>query len=399
MKADLDLIRHFSPATVSSDGGRWFLLDLIKAIGCVLIVWHHLAVYSPMFDRVMWLAPDPFAALYNHGQLAVQAFLVVAGFLSAAQLLRFVPVSAHSLPAHFSVPHLLAKRYLRLAIPLMAALAFTVCVTALVRPWYPHDSLSDAPRVWTLVVHALMLQDLLGVPALSAGIWYVAIDFQLFAIAVGGVWLAGQIQRWQPRVNLRGLTVLLWLILSALSLDWWNRQDNLDVQGLYFFGSYGLGMLAYRVRLSRITAKGWSIIFVLGLFALWLEPRMRTGLAWGMALMLAALPPSASPDAASTAVASVGARWQRAISSLAEKSYSVFLVHFAVSLLVSAAWYQADWQDPWANLAGMCLSFALSLSAGSVLYRAVERRPATWGHLLLWQLAFVLSGGLAMALA
>ena len=70
-----------------------------------------------------------------------------------------------------------------------------------------------------------------------------------------------------------------------------------------------------------------------------------------------------------------------------------------VSLLVSAAWYQADWQDPWANLAGMCLSFALSLCAGSVLYRAVERRPATWRHLLLWQLAFVLSGGLAMALA
>lgn len=395
LKADLDSIRDFSPATASSDGGRWFLLDVIKAIGCVLIVWHHMAVYSPMFDRVMWLAPDPFAALYNHGQLAVQAFLVVAGFLSAAQLLRFVPVNAPALPARFSVPRLLAKRYLRLAIPLMAALTFTVCVTALVRPWYPHDSLSDAPRVWTLVVHALMLQDLLGVPALSAGIWYVAIDFQLFAIALGGVWLAGHIQRWQPRVNLRGLTVLLWLILSALSLNWWNRQDNLDVQGLYFFGSYGLGMLAYRVRLSRITAKGWSIIFVLGLFALWLEPRMRMGLAWGMALMLAASPSSA----ASEAVASVGARWRRAISSLAQKSYSVFLVHFAVSLLVSAVWFQADWQDPWTNLAGMCLSFALSLWVGSVLYRAVECRPATWGHLLLWQVAFGLSGGLAMALA
>ena len=351
-------------------------------------------MYSPMFDRVMWLAPDPFAALYNHGQLAVQAFLVVAGFLSAAQLLRWVPVNAQGLPARFSVPRLLAKRYLRLAIPLIAALTLTVCVTALVRPWYPHDSLSDAPRLWTLVVHALMLQDLLGVPALSAGIWYVAIDLQLFAIALGGVWLAGQIQRWQPRFNLRGLTVLLWLILSALSLDWWNRQDNLDVHGLYFFGSYGLGMLAYRVRLSRITVKGWSIIFVLGLFALWLEPRMRMGLAWGMALVLAALPDSS----ASAVVASVSTRWQRAISSLAQTSYSVFLVHFAVSLLVSAAWVKADWQDPWANLAGMCLSFALSLLVGTVLYRAVERKPATWSHLLLWQVAFVLSGGLTALL-
>jgi hypothetical protein len=77
----------------------------------------------------------------------------------------------------------------------------------------------------------------------------------------------------------------------------------------------------------------------------------------------------------------------------------VFLVHFAVSLLVSAVWFQADWQDPWVNLTGMCLSFALSLWVGTVLYRAVECRPATWGHLLLWQVAFALSGGLAMALA
>jgi hypothetical protein len=50
-------------------------------------------------------------------------------------------------------------------------------------------------------------------------------------------------------------------------------------------------------------------------------------------------------------------------------------------------------------LTGMCLSFALSLWVGTVLYRAVECRPATWGHLLLWQVAFALSGGLAMALA
>jgi peptidoglycan/LPS O-acetylase OafA/YrhL len=394
LKVCLDSIRDFPPATASSDGGRWFLLDVIKAIGCVLIVWHHLAVYSPMFDRAMWLAPDPLAALYNHGQLAVQAFLVVAGFLSAAQLLRFVPENAQGLPTGFSVPRLLAKRYLRLAIPLMAALTLTVCVTALVRPWYPHDSLSDAPRVWTLVVHALMLQDLIGVPALSAGIWYVAIDLQLFTIALGCVWLAGLIQLRQPRFNLRGVTVLLWLVLSALSLNWWNRQENLDVQGLYFFGSYGLGMLAYRVRLSRITAKGWAIIFVLGLFALWLEPRMRLGLAWGMALLLAAWPSTGS----SVVAASSRTRWQRGISSLAQTSYSVFLVHFAVSLLVSAAWFHADWQDPWANLAGMCLSFVLSLFAGTMLYRAVEHRTATWSHLLQWQVAFGLSGGLALAL-
>jgi len=240
--------------------------------------------------------------------------LVVGGFLSAAQLLRLVPVNAQSLSPDFSAARLIFKRFLRLSIPLMAALTLTVCVTALVRPWYPHSSLSAAPTVWSMVVHLLMLQDLIGVQALSAGIWYVAIDFQLFAIAVLCVAWAGQLQRWQPQFKLSGVTVLLWLVLSALSLVWWNRQENMDVQGLYFFGSYGLGMLAYRIRLSRITAKGWAIVFVLGLFALWLEPRLRMGLAWAMALMLAAWPqPVSTVD-----VDLHPARWRSAIASLAQ---------------------------------------------------------------------------------
>lgn len=391
----MDLNRNLSTAAASSDGGRWFLLDVIKALGCVVIVLHHLSVYSPMFDRGMLLAPTQWAVLYNHGQLAVQAFLVVGGFLSAAQLLRLVPVNAQHLPPDFSATGLIFKRFLRLSIPLIAALTLTVCVTALVRPWYPHSSLSAAPTVWSMVVHLLMLQDLIGVPALSAGIWYVAIDFQLFAIAVLCVAWAGQLQRWQPQFKLSGVTVLLWLVLSALSLVWWNRQENMDVQGLYFFGSYGLGMLAYRTRLSRITAKGWVIVFVLGLFALWLEPRLRMGLAWAMALMLAAWPRT---DTSQRVVAD-RPRWQQFISSVAQKSYSIFLTHFAISLIVSAAWFNAGWQDSWANLAGMGVSLALSLGAGTVLYRAVESRPATWRHLLAWQMAFVLSGLAVMTLA
>ena len=56
-----------------------------------------------MFDRVMLLAPVQLAALYNHGQLAVQAFLVVGGFLTASQFLRVRPANVQGLPAHFSV--------------------------------------------------------------------------------------------------------------------------------------------------------------------------------------------------------------------------------------------------------------------------------------------------------
>ena len=371
------------------------MLDVIKAIACLVIVLHHLSVYSPMFDRVLLLAPTQLAILYDHGRLAVQAFLVVGGYLTAVQLWRAVPASAPRLPSAFSVPRLLGKRFLRLATPLMAALTFTVLVTALVRPWFAHSSLSAAPTLWSMAVHMLMLQDVLGVQAFSAGIWYVSIDFQLFAIAVSTVWLSGQLQRWQPQWKLRGLMVLLWFVLSALSLLWWNRQENMDVAGLYFFGSYGLGMLAYRVRLSRITVKGWAIIFVLGLLAFWLEPRLRMGLAWLLALLLAAWP-RATAGLAVKPKPSLLRRW---VAHVAQQSYSIFLTHFAVSLSVSAIWFYADWQAPWINLLGLGGSFALSLWAGDVLYRQVESRPATLRRLLAWQTAFLLSSLAVMAWA
>jgi peptidoglycan/LPS O-acetylase OafA/YrhL len=376
------------------------LLDAIKAMGCLVIVLHHLSMYSPMFDRVLLLAPTEWAVLYNHGRLAVQAFLVVGGFLTAGQLLRAVPAQAQRLPRSFSVTGLLRKRFLRLATPLMAALTFTVLVTALVRPWFPHSSLSAAPTLWSMAVHMLLMQDVLGVQALSAGIWYVSIDFQLFSIAVLAVGLAGQLQRWQPQWKLRGLIVLLWFMLCAFSLLWWNRQVNMDVEGLYFFGSYGLGMLAYRVRLSRLTRKGWGIIFVLGLFAFWLEPRLRMGLAWLLALLLAAWP-QPGPDRSAPpmmGVHSAPSRWlQRGMAFVAQKAYSIFLAHFAVSLIVSAIWFHAGWQAPWINLLGLVVSFSLSLFAGDVLYRQVESQPSCLRRLLVWQTAFVLSGLAVMA--
>jgi peptidoglycan/LPS O-acetylase OafA/YrhL len=369
------------------------LLDVIKALGCVVIVLHHLSVYSPMFDRVLLLAPTQLAVLYNHGRLAVQAFLVVGGFLTASQLLRMVPEQSLALPASFSVFHLLQKRFLRLATPLMAALAFTVLVTACVRPWFPHSSLSAPPTWWSLWVHMALLQDVLGVQALSAGIWYVSIDFQLFAIAVTTVWLAGRLKRWQPQLKLRSTMLWLWFGLSALSLFWWNRQVNMDVEGLYFYGSYGLGMLAYRVRLSRITLKGWGIIFLLGLVALGLEPRLRMALAWIMALLLAAWPQGRAAPAAGPVRRAV----QRLVAHVAQQSYSIFLAHFAVSLVVSAWWFDVGWQSPWGNLLGMAVSFTLSLAAGALLYRQVESQSPTWQRWASWLAVFAFSGAAVMA--
>lgn len=359
---------------------RLFALDLLKALGCLLIVWHHLAFYGPMSDIAYPLAPGAIAWLYDHARMAVQVFLVVGGFLTAAQL---APDGA----ARLAQPgRLILRRYLRLALPLMAALVLAVAAAAVVRPWLDHASVPAAPSLGQLLAHGLLLQDLLGVEALSAGVWYVAIDLQLYALAVlllglGAAWRGAQGPAWRGALPV--------LVLAALSLLWWNRLPVLDATALYFFGAYGLGMLAYWLGRSRRPLWGALALAALGAVALSLDFRTRIALALAAALLLvwvAALP----SDWPATGAAPPA--WRRAASALARMSYSVFLVHFPVGLLVNALVAHVWPAHALANALGMVAAFVLALAAGWLLHQGVERRRASLRAVLAAQAGLLLSG-------
>jgi peptidoglycan/LPS O-acetylase OafA/YrhL len=81
---------------------------------------------------------------------------------------------------------------------------------------------------------------------------------------------------------------------------------------------------------------------------------------------------------------------------LAGVSYSVFLIHFGVSLAVNAA-VTAHWPDAlWANALGVLASVLLSLISGGLLYRWVERHPPTVWRWWFWVGAFKASVALAL---
>lgn len=327
-------------------------VDALKGLACVLIVWHHLAFYGPMSDVVHGAAPWLMNWLYSYGRMAVQVFLVVGGFLAACSL-------APEGSASFGQPlHLILKRYRRLALPLLVAVLITVAVAALVRPWLQHDSVPAAPTLWQLLAHLFLLQDLTGQEALSAGIWYVAIDFQLFAITVLILTLVrSERHRW------------LVLALTVASLLVFNRRAGLDMTGLYFFGAYALGMLAWWASRSERPARWLLIIVGLGLVALLQDFRGRLLVAVAVALALVWLQRSAWP-----------ARWlqQAWMLRLGQVSYSVFLIHFPVCLLVNAL-VSHFWPAQLApNTLGMLAAFGLSLLAGEALYRGVESPGARW---------------------
>ncbi|GAB3467354.1 acyltransferase family protein [Polaromonas eurypsychrophila] len=327
-------------------------VDALKGLACVLIVWHHLAFYGPMSDVVHGAAPGLMNWLYSYGRMAVQVFLVVGGFLAACSL-------APEGRAGFRQPlRLILKRYRRLALPLVVAVLITVVVAALVRPWLQHGSVPGVPSLWQLLAHLFLLQDLVGQEALSAGIWYVAIDLQLFAMTVLILTLVrSERHRWVV------------LALAAASLLIFNRRAGLDMTGLYFFGAYALGMLAWWASRSERPARWLLLIASLGAVALLLDFRGRLLVAVAVALALVWLQRSPWP-----------ARWlqQAWLLRLGQISYSVFLIHFPVCLLVNAVVSHFWPAQLLANTLGMLTAFGLSLLAGEVLHRCVESPSARW---------------------
>jgi peptidoglycan/LPS O-acetylase OafA/YrhL len=344
-------------------------VDALKGLACVMIVWHHLVFYGPMWDVVQPWLPGLTSWLFDYGRMAVQVFLVLGGFLAASAL-------APQGRATFSRPgRLIFRRYLRLARPYLVALAVTVLVAALVRPWFHHPSVPAAPTLWQLLTHVFMLQDVLGQEALSAGIWYVAVDLQLFALSVLLFSAARQVQqRWTGAPALLAfLGVGLVVVLAVSSLFVFNRLEGLDATWLYFFGYYALGMLAFWASTAATAKTGsgrrWLLaIAVLGGAALALDFRGRLVVALVTAFVLVALQQRVWTTRAMT--------WlpRRQLALLGKMSYSIFLIHFSVCLLVNALVSHFWPTQLLANALGLLAAFSLSLLAGAALYGGVESR-------------------------
>ncbi|MBK6637423.1 MAG: acyltransferase [Rhodocyclaceae bacterium] len=330
----------------AAKSGRQFpLVNALKALAAQLIVWHHLAYYGPMSDVALPLAPDLIGWLYSDGRYAVQVFLVLGGFLAARSLQR--AASTRKLPA------LLWKRYLRLAAPLPVVLIIAIGANALAAQWMTHDSLSPHPTLGQIVAHLALAHKPLGFDSLSAGLWYPAIDFQLYAMLALVVALAA---RW-------GIP-LAWLIvlLAALSILVINRWPAADVWAPYFFGAYGLGVMV-ALSAGRATPPA-TVLLVLSVAALWLEFRERLLLAVLTAalLWLALRRP---------ALMTLGqSHW---ISWLADRSYALFLIHFPVLLLVNATFARHVVEVPAWHALGMLTGYLASLGAAALFYRFIEQ--------------------------
>ena len=333
---------------------RSFIIDVFKLLAAQAIVLHHLSAYGPMGDALHALWPQAVNHFFDHSRLAVQVFLVMGGFLAAPALRDWQSSQPH--PA--SALQLVGRRFVRLIPPYLLALLLVSIVVAGVRPLVAGDWLVDPPRWSSALAHLLTVQGWFDLPSLSVGVWYVAMDFHLYVLLV--LVLAA--------TRRPGLAALAVLALVAASMLYFNRHSALDEWPLYFFGAYGLGVLAHGWRHSRLERAVFVLAIAAALLALWLEPRTRLGVALVTAVLLAALSAPRTPEH----------RLGRWLQGLADASYGTFLTHYAWIAIASALWTLGSFHGPiWAGVF-IIATWATSLWAGHLFHRRVERPASAW---------------------
>lgn len=359
---------------------RQLHLDLLKITGSQFIVLHHFSAYGPLAEAVYPLAPKLMEWMYEYARMAVQIFLVMGGYLAVQNLM---PVAQQSRRV---LAKAVLQRYRRLVLPFLAALILSVICAALARYAIDDDFIPQAPTLKQALAHALMLQGVTQTEALSAGVWYVAIDFQLFVLLAVVLWVGHRLGRRRTAQAL-----VLGLMLASLWL--FNLNAQLDNYAIYFFGSYGLGVLAFWASRSRRPGNWLILGAAAGTLALFINFRERIALALLTALLLCALQMRGArlplerhlPDAA-----------RHKIHQWGQASYALFLVHFPVLMLGNAA-FEA-WLHPQQALMALGLQgqtvaltgyvalmllavcWGLSMLIADVFERWVEAPLNRWGY-------------------
>jgi len=328
------------------------LIDGLKVLASQLIVFHHLATYGPLSDVWDAAALQSSDWLFDYGKMAVQVFLVIGGCLAA----RGVDSAGDMSWLH--AVRLAGQRYLRLVLPLLAALLIAIPSAWLARSLAIYQFFPAAPTWGQWLAHAMLLHNVLGVESLSAGVWYVAIDLHLYMLFLGLVLLC---RKW-VRAGV--------LLVMLASLFYFNRNTAFDTGPLYFFGAYAMGLLAYWTSLSR--RKHWYSVLLLtiGLATLWFDFRARVAIALCVALLLANTAPWTYPN---VKLHGWGERFSTAVQALANTSYALFLVHFSVLMVANALYDQWGQGSPARAAVSIAVCWALSMGLAVLFERWIER--------------------------
>lgn len=337
------------------------LIDFLKVFAALLIILHHLSSYGQIAEDAFLVLPGVMTWLFEYGRYAVQIFLVMAGYLAAQSLSRY----ANNRFSANVLLKIILNRYLRLFAPYAAALIFTILCAYIARFWVNDEFVGESETLSQFLAHLFFIQGILGLDSISAGAWYIAIDWQLYSV------LAILL------ITFSSYQAVIWVIsiLAVASLLIFNRSGEYEAYFIYFIGAYGLGVLAYLSkcfqnqgvnRVAKISLVLIGLAIVVSSFQqIWL----RNYLAWAVAIILLFWGNTAYPAATQDKA------FMRAISWGSKRSYCAFLIHFAFILLANTLYIALGLNEHESGSLAVTLMLAVlvsSVTAANYLYRWIE---------------------------
>jgi peptidoglycan/LPS O-acetylase OafA/YrhL len=253
--------------------------------------------------------------------------------------------------------------------PYGVAILITIACATLARQWSVAEYIGQTETVQQVLAHLFLMQGLLGYESISAGVWYVAIDWQLYTfLAIVYVAFSQRLLR---------IGILAALILA--SLLYFNRHADYENTFIYFIGSYGLGVLVYwasglnviKAGVNQVSAKRILLVIAIillfsALHSVWLRNYLALSIAF--LLLYAGNRPYMHPQS-----------WlARAMQWASARAYCAFLIHFAFILLANTALIALGIHSAVVAVAAIGVVSVLSWIAANYLYRWVELPVARW---------------------
>lgn len=352
-------IRNMETAeSIAPVAARLLFLDFLRAVASLMILWHHFALYPPLSTGAHTIL-GPVLDWFRDYSRATQVFFVIGGYVMARSMSgRHWDIAG--------VGAFVVKRYCRLGLPYLAAAALAIAACAYGRGWLPDSVVGAVPTVPRVLAHMVFLQEFFGYEHFSAGLWFVCINFQLGLIYVFLLYLRDTLAGWltpgRDSAWIDMPVVLGWL-LALVSLFYFNLDSGWDRWAWYFFPFFFMGVLVHREERKGGTPWMLYLYLLLIVVAMGYEWRWRLASMLVVGVMLHV-----------AAKSGLSTRWPRSrvIGRLGRTSYSLFLIHFPVLVLVAAVWERLGWTSPVASVMGLLIAFGASIAGSLVFYRWVE---------------------------
>lgn len=353
-------------------GERYVFIDALRGLACLGVLLHHVFFNTVMIEPLRVVFPQFVTEIMHRGSHGVQVFFVLSGFVIAHSL-RSTPLTLQG------VGRFILRRQIRLDPPYWAAMLLALGLHTAALIIVP-ATVSPFPSLREIALNFVYLQNILGVEQILIVAWTLCIEIQFYIVFILLLALAAKIAAVSAPATLtdaavRRKAVLLLTASGVLSLLVL-RLSNPHAWFAPHWFHFAAGVLCYwsvRDEMDQRILFGFLVAYVGAMIAAW---------------------QAASGDVFSTMLVGlitvgviylVGKRgrlttlWNGpVIQYLGHISYSLYLVHWLVVVIVFRIGTKLTGQNPAFALFYVALAISLSIGAAHLFFLAVEKPSMRW---------------------